>query len=60
MGVVIDEVEVMVEDPSPVPAEGATAPPARPGQSPERAVDPEDVRFVVARRDARAARLFAH
>jgi hypothetical protein len=58
MGVVIDELEVVVENPPPVPAEEAgTGGPAQPQGS---GLSPEDVRFVIERRDARAARLFAH
>jgi hypothetical protein len=61
MGVVIDEFEVVVENPPSVPAEEAgAAGPARPAQPKGSGLSPEDVRFVVERRDARAARLFAH
>jgi hypothetical protein len=60
MPVVIDEVEVVVESPPPVPAEGGAEAPGRPVQPPGRGLRPEDVRFVIERRDERAARLFAH
>ena len=68
MPVVIDELEVMVENSaaSPQAAEGgpeASAAPAAPtGQAPPRpgGLSPADVCRVIDRRDARAARLFAH
>ena len=61
MGVVIDEFDVVVENPPPVPSEEAGAGgSARPAQPQGSGLSPEDVRFVVERRDARAARLFAH
>jgi hypothetical protein len=61
MSVVIDEFEVVVEPPPPVPAtEGGAESPGRPVQPPGRGLRPEDVRFVIERRDERAARLFAH
>jgi hypothetical protein len=59
MGVVIDEMEVEVENPPAVRggegnAEGPAAQPQGSG------LKPEDLRFIIDRRDARAARLFAH
>jgi hypothetical protein len=61
MAVVIDEFEVVVEPPPAVPAaEGGAEAPGRPAQPPGSGLKPEDVRFLIDRRDARAARLFAH
>jgi hypothetical protein len=60
MGVVIDDFEVVVESPPPVPAPGGAEGPGRPAQPQGAGLKPEDVRFVIERRDARAARLFAH
>lgn len=61
MGVVIDEFEVVVENPPPVPPEqGGAGGPDRPAQPQGSGLKPEDVRFVIDRREARAARLFAH
>ncbi len=57
--VVIDEFEVVVETPPP-PAESFADAPARPPQPPSSGLKPEDVRFLIDRRDARAARLYAH
>jgi|GEM_PF-2213985 len=57
MSVVIDELEVVVDNPPPVPSDEAGAGPARP---PAAGLKPEDLRFLAERRDARAARLFAH
>jgi hypothetical protein len=57
MGVIIDDFEVVVEAPPPVG--GAAAPtPERPKEAP--GLSPDDVRHVVATREGRAARLFAH
>ena len=59
MGVVIDELEVIVENPPAVPAgEGAAEGPA--AQPRGSGLKPEDLRFIIERRDERAARLFAH
>lgn len=59
MGVVIDEVEVEVANPPAVRgAEGGAEGPAAAPQG--SGLKPEDLRFVIERRDARAARLFAH
>lgn len=61
MSVVIDELEVEVESPAPGPSgEGGAEAAGRPAQAPGRGLSPEDVRFLIDRRDARAARLFAH
>lgn len=61
MGVVIEEMEVAVENPPPVPPEeGGAGAPGRTAQPPGSGLRPEDLRFVIARRDERAARLFAH
>lgn len=60
MGVVIDDFEVVVESPPPVPASGGAEGPARPAEPQGKGLTPEDVRFVIEQRDARAARVFAH
>lgn len=61
MSVLIDELEVVVDSPPPAPSgeTGADAP-APPAQPPSAGLKPEDVRFLVDRREHRAARLFAH
>ncbi len=61
MSVVIDEFEVVVDGPPPAPSgEGGADAPQPPAQPPSAGLDPEDVRFLVDRREHRAARLFAH